>query len=592
MDEQVNALQLSSAGGAALPTKAVTDIIAGYGMRGSGKTTLGAVLVEEMHEVGARVVVLDLLGVWWGLRAGATSSSTGLPFVIFGGEHADVPIVGDLPTASKLGNILGSEALSAVVDVSRFASSSARGPWLAALLTAMYEANRQPLQLVLDEADFFAPLRPDRHNAQLGLVVDEVVRRGRVRGFGATLLTQRPAALATNVRSQADTVVALRLSGAHDHDALDDWMRAHGLGAGTRRDVEESLSKLAVGEAWGMSRHWRGAMRFQVRPRRTLDASATPEVGSEARPPPELTGVQVANLVAQLRAEVAPPTPLKAVRVAEPDIAEQICARLRVLLDSDVNLANVLTSLVGLERDLREAFAPGPVPSSGMVVHLLARYERLRKASAERAEALRKLLRAEEDQVPPTPVAPPAVPITPAPPAGPAKPPLRKASAPSGKPSLGARRILFTLFRSAKTLERQELATLAGFTATGGTFTKYMSDLSRASLIITIRNQVGLTEIGKNALLHAPAEEVNLPLTLAGTRRLWRFGGKVDAMVEALVRAGAGGTSREGLAQAVGLERSGGTFTKYLSTLRRAGFLFEQANLVALAPFLRTLPAR
>ena len=56
-------------------------------------------LVEQLHHVGLPVVVVDVKGDWWGIRSSADGAGPGLPFVIFGGDHGDVPLE---PTAGEL----------------------------------------------------------------------------------------------------------------------------------------------------------------------------------------------------------------------------------------------------------------------------------------------------------------------------------------------------------------------------------------------------------------------------------------------------------------------------------------------------------
>ena len=57
--------------------------------RGAGKTHSAAVLVEEFVAAGGQVVILDPVGAWWGLLAAAGGEAPGLPFAVFGGDHAD-----------------------------------------------------------------------------------------------------------------------------------------------------------------------------------------------------------------------------------------------------------------------------------------------------------------------------------------------------------------------------------------------------------------------------------------------------------------------------------------------------------------------
>src|SRR4051812_29403263 len=67
-----------------LPTAALDDRIAIVGTAGSGKTYTAKGFVERLLDAGARVAVIDPLGVWWGLRAGVLGNA-GYSVVVFGG---------------------------------------------------------------------------------------------------------------------------------------------------------------------------------------------------------------------------------------------------------------------------------------------------------------------------------------------------------------------------------------------------------------------------------------------------------------------------------------------------------------------------
>lgn len=77
-----------------LPVSALDERLAIVGTSGSGKTYAAKGLVERLMKQGARVCVVDPLGVWWGLRAGADESSSRSPYpvVVFGGRHGDVAL--------------------------------------------------------------------------------------------------------------------------------------------------------------------------------------------------------------------------------------------------------------------------------------------------------------------------------------------------------------------------------------------------------------------------------------------------------------------------------------------------------------------
>src|SRR4029077_19511002 len=86
------------------------------------------------------------------------------------------------------------------------------------------EANEEPLHLVLDEADLWAPQRPIKGWEGLLGHIEEIVRRGRVRGFIPWLITQRPAVVHKDVLSQADILIAMKLTASQDRDAIGAWI--------------------------------------------------------------------------------------------------------------------------------------------------------------------------------------------------------------------------------------------------------------------------------------------------------------------------------------------------------------------------------
>src|SRR6266403_1256614 len=207
---------------ATLPADALDDRIAIVGTAGSGKTYAAKGFVERLLDIGARVAIVDPLGVWWGLRASADGSAAGYPVVVFGGRHADVRITAEMGPA--LGRLIAREALVCVVDLSELGSNAARRRFMAAFSEALYEANEEPLHLVLDEADLWAPQRPIKGWEGLLGHIEEIVRRGRVRGFIPWLITQRPAVVHKDVLSQADILIAMKLTSSQDRDAIGGWI--------------------------------------------------------------------------------------------------------------------------------------------------------------------------------------------------------------------------------------------------------------------------------------------------------------------------------------------------------------------------------
>lgn len=167
------------------------DYIAGssvalLGKRGAGKTYCARVLAESLHDAHVPLVIIDPMGVFWGLRAGADGDSEGLPIPVFGGDHSDVPLE---PTAGSLmADLVVEEGLSMVLDLSGFGSRTQERTFVAQFLDRLYRTNRDDLvHLIVDEADLFAPQKPRREDAHLLVTMENIVRRGRNRGIGCTM---------------------------------------------------------------------------------------------------------------------------------------------------------------------------------------------------------------------------------------------------------------------------------------------------------------------------------------------------------------------------------------------------------------------
>ena len=274
----------------------MSDIWSGFsafiGRTGAGKSYAARGVVESFLDDHRRVCIVDPTGVWWGLRSLA-DGAPGFPVVIFGGEHADVPIEHD--AGGLLGALIGEDKVgAAIVDVSEF-STGQRTHFLTDFFEGLYGANRGALHLVLDEADEMAPQNPMPETRRLLGAVDRIVRRGRVRGFRPMMITQRPAVLHKNVLSQIGTLVALRLTSPQDRNAIGDWVK--GNADGVQSDtVMKSLPSLAVGEGWV----WCPALDVLERKTfpqiRTLDSSRTPEHGEERAELPAMSSIDVEHL--------------------------------------------------------------------------------------------------------------------------------------------------------------------------------------------------------------------------------------------------------------------------------------------------------
>jgi hypothetical protein len=283
-----------------LPEEAVTQTFAILAKRGVGKTYTASVLVEEIIKAGLPVVVVDPIGVWWGLRASADGQGPGLPIVIAGGDHADVPITPG--SGDVVARLIVEQNLSLVIDLSLLRKHE-RTRFMTDFAETLYHLNRTARHLVLDEADSFAPQRPMQGEQRMLGAMEDIVRRGRAHGLGVTLISQRSAALNKNVLTQAEVLVTLRLISPQDRTAVDEWVKAHGTEE-QRNEMMGSLPALPVGTAWFWSPPADIFKRVKVRRRETFDSSSTPKVGQVVKVPEQLAEVELEAIRQQLQTAV------------------------------------------------------------------------------------------------------------------------------------------------------------------------------------------------------------------------------------------------------------------------------------------------
>lgn len=337
--------ELDIAPGLTLPA----DYVAGgslaiLGKRGSGKTFASRVLSEELFAAQVHLVILDPMGVFWGLRSGADGVSDGLPIPIFGGQHADAPLEPDAGTL--MADLVVEERLSMILDISGFSSRTQERNFASAFFDRLYRRNHDLVHVIVDEADMFAPQRPRGQDAPLLATMENLVRRGRNRGIGVTMTSQRAATLNKDVLSQVDALVAMRVTAPQDRDAIREWVRGQGdeqLWA----TIAPSLPQLANGESWWWIPEKSILKRVTVRRTETFNSSPTRKRGQARRSAKTFADVDLAAISERIsasieRAKQTDPTQLRkritqleadlaaarAATSAPPDRQEQLVGRL------------------------------------------------------------------------------------------------------------------------------------------------------------------------------------------------------------------------------------------------------------------------
>lgn len=289
------------------PMAALAQHSAFIGKTGSGKSFAARGCVEQMLEAKKRVCIIDPTGVWYGLKSSADGKTAGFPVVTFGGDHADVAITEKM--AAALGELVALSDLSCVIDLTGFGVGEMRR-FMADFAGALYHHLRAPLHLVIDEADEFAPQRIPPDATLMFNRVDRIVRRGRSRGFVVTMISQRPAVLNKDVLSQAATLVAMKLTGPHDRDALGTWID----GQASREEGKEviaSLPRLKLGEGWVWWPDGELLKRVKFPLIKTFDSMKAPGHGEQRQEPAKLAHVDLAAIKGKLAIVEEAPKPGK-----------------------------------------------------------------------------------------------------------------------------------------------------------------------------------------------------------------------------------------------------------------------------------------
>lgn len=279
-----------------IPDAALDDRLGFVGTSGSGKSYAAMQIVERLLKKKSRVAIIDLLGVFWGLRLQRNGKTKGFDIPIFGGSHGDLPLT-EL-SGALIGETVAGMAESCIVDLSQIGTKAGERRFMLHFLTALYrKANGEPLHIIFDEADMFAPQKltdKDGEAAKLLGMMETVVRRGRVKGFIPHLLTQRPAVISKDVLSQIDGLIAFKLTSSNDRKAIGAWVEGS-ADQDQWKAMYDALPGMQTGNGilWIPGRDIFTNVTFPLR--ETFDSSRTPKRG-EKRDRTDLKPLDISGL--------------------------------------------------------------------------------------------------------------------------------------------------------------------------------------------------------------------------------------------------------------------------------------------------------
>jgi len=568
-------VKLKIARNLALPIDAVTQTFAILAKRGVGKTYAALVLAEELLQADQSVCVIDPIGVCWGLRSSADGRSAGYPIVVMGGDHGDVPL--EETAGETIADFLVDERQSCVLDLSLFRKrESVR--FMTAFAEQLYRRNRKPLHVIIDEADAFAPQRPGRDQARMLGALEDIVRRGRARGLGVTLVTQRAAVLNKNVLTQIETLCVLRTLSPQDRKAMEEWILAKDQ-AGRRSEFMESLADLPVGTAWLWSPGWLDVFqKIKIRKRRTFDSSATPDASTGTDEPKKRAEVDLDELRGRIASTIE-----KAKANNPKELQKRIAALERELRKKDsAPTEPEVIEVEAVSKDDLSRLEAGVTTITKCADDLRGELGALSSTLAEIGRALAKVGRNGHARK----LRPPA---RSAPPSRATK--AQRTPAVTGDISLtGPEQRILDAIAWLESLGQEEaeqaaVAFIAGYTVGGGAWNNPRGSLHTKGLIeYRPSKRLALTDEGR-ALANAP----DAPLTAdeLQARVMSRLPGPERKLLEALIDAYPEPLANEELAERAGYSPGGGAFNNPRGRLRSLGLVdYPERGVVVARPLL------
>lgn len=583
---------LHIAPGVTLPIDYVTQTAAILAQRRKGKTYTAAVIAEEL--AGARLpwVALDPTGAWWGLRSSADGLHAGLPVVVLGGQHGDLPL--DRYAGAAIADLVLDHPGWYVLDLSLLEGRPAEREFATAFGQRLHRRKMQPgmdfpLHLFIDEADMFVPQEKEtKADVALLAAYQGIVRRGGLHGLGCTLISQRPALVNKNVLTQLDILILLRLVAGNDQDAVSKNYVSRFLDKIRAAEVMDSLATLPVGTAWFLEPGADPplAVRQPVRARRTFNSSATPKAGEQRVEPQVFAEVDLDAIALQMAEAVE--------RVLEDDPAHlrrQIGVERSRRATLERDLSELAAEVLALtEEASRPTISDEQIEAVREIVEALGEHVENLKPTVDAALAgARELLAPLEVAYVPAsvPVEPKEVPA----PAAVAALVERSAAGiiadqearrreptnGDAKLKAGARRMVVALARLHPTpLTRVQLGTLADISPNSGTFSDYKSALVRAGLIADDGGRILLTAAG--AKYAGPDLGVGAP-SPRELKEMWsgKFKAGARRMLDELFDVHPRGLTRDELGERAEIARNSGTFSDYLSALRR-NYVIEERD--------------
>lgn len=351
-----------------IPDAALSQHIAVLGKTGSGKSSMMRGLVERLLDDGKPICIVDPKGDWWGLKSSASGKDAGYPVVIFGGDHADVPITAH--AGANIAELVATGNRPCIIDLGGWMVSD-RTRFFIDFAATLFRHTRGTRWLVLDECHNFCPQGKvlDVDAGKMLHWANRLASEGRGKGLQIIAASQRPQKVHKDFLTSCETLVAMRVIHPLDRNAIKDWIDGC-PDAEKGKEVLQSLASMPRGTGWVWSPEIGfGPQRIAFPMFKTYDSFKAP-TGDET----PLTGWAAVDLD-EVKIKLA-----AVVKRAAEDDPKALRARIAELESASRELA---IDVEGLERERRRGKIEGYGEAIAALLPMVDRMQTLRTALDE-----------------------------------------------------------------------------------------------------------------------------------------------------------------------------------------------------------------
>jgi len=254
------------------------------GIRGSGKSNTAGVIFEELLNYNYPLTVVDIDGEYFGLKEKYEL------LVIGKGENVDLNI--EPEDAEHVAEISIEQSIPVVLDLSGFLKEDQRET-LKSYLTRLWNMAgklRKPYMIGIEESHEYIP---QGKKSELKEIITRVALRGRKRGLGAVVISQRSAKVEKDVLTQAGMLFLHRVVHEADMKVYNDllpWKKS---------EVREIVTGLKTGECVFLDES--DTKKIYVRERSTFHAGFTPSLDTVDTPQLKQVGESIIEAIEEAR---------------------------------------------------------------------------------------------------------------------------------------------------------------------------------------------------------------------------------------------------------------------------------------------------